>query len=339
MPPRVILLAGAPTASDVHPSSCTVNHFDGPVCRFMGLPQHGSPSPHQAQASHAPWRALPLVRQPLQTGFTQRHHQSFADLSRDFFTTASVSFGNGAAASDDGGGDAGVDALTQFCEESLAQLDSQELSQLTPSETSFMTTTSARSDEQPILMAPPPVPPHLSDLEDVPPARYIMELNPQTVTVNLIVGIISIAQPRTVTTKWGRSMSLVEILVGDETKSGFAMTFWLSRDAVVTSKVGQLRNQDVVLIQNVALHVFRGKVYGQSLRKDLTKVTLLWRRDGGGHYTTRGLAKNNRARPDPQREKTRLVKDWTLRFVGGGTQQTRKPTGKKSWDEPPDDTQ
>jgi hypothetical protein len=339
MPPQVILLAGAPAASDVHPSSCTVHHFDGPICRFMGLPQHDSLQPHQAQASHAPWRALSLVRQPLHTGFTQRHHQSFTDLSRDFFTTANVSDGNDTTAPGDGSGTAGVDALTEFCEESLAQVDSQDLSQLTTTDTSFMTTTSTRSEEQPNQMAPPPIPPHLSDLEDVPPARYIMQINPQTVTVNLIVGIISIAQPRTVTTKWGKSMSLIEILVGDETKSGFAITFWLSRDAMVTSRVSRLRNQDVVLIQNVALHVFRGKVYGQSLRKDLTKVTLLWRRDGDGHYSTRGLARSNRAQSDPQREKTRQVKDWTLRFVGGRTAQRKTATSKKSWDEPPDDTQ
>lgn len=187
-------------------------------------------------------------------------------------------------------------------------------------------------------MAPPPVPPHLSDLEDIPRAHQVLALNPQTITVNLIVGIISIAQPRTVTTRWGRSMCLIEILVGDETKSGFAITFWVPSDAVAGSKVSLVRNQDVVLMQNVALHVFRGKVYGQSLRRDMTRINLLWRRDGGGQYTTRDLNMRSRSRHDPQRDKTRAVKEWTLHFVGGEAK-AQESKGKKSWDEPPDDTQ
>lgn len=182
------------------------------------------------------------------------------------------------------------------------------------------------------------VPSHLSDLEDIPPARRILALNPQTVTLNIIAGIISIAQPRTVTTRWGLSLSLVEILLGDDTKTGFAVTFWLAEENDAAAEISALRRQDVVLMQNVALHVFKDKVYGQSLRRGMTKVRLLWRRDGSGLYSTRELSK--RGQMHPQLQKAKQVKDWVLRFVGADVGvKTRARKTRVSWDRPPDDTQ
>lgn len=355
MSPKVIILTGAPAASEVDLASSTICHFDAAICQFMGLERDASqlqPPPSSAPLL-PPWRVLPLVRQPIPTTttagfFSQSHNLHVPPASSDdFFTTAGIiaQSSHSTAASQDAAAD---DTLTRFCEQSLAllesvdaspspQQDSMSMSDLTTSDISFATSAGLSNMA---MSPPPPVPPHLSDLEDIPPSRHITALNPQTVTVNLIVGIISIALPRTITTKWGRDICLVEILVGDETKSGFAITFWVPVDAVATSSISRLRRQDVVLMQNVALHVFRDKVYGQSLRRDMTKTCLLWRRDGGGQYTTRNLASRSPdpRYDDPQREKTRAVKDWTLHFVGGQPA-ARKPNGKKSWDEPPDDTQ
>lgn len=354
MPPKVILLTGAPAPSEVTSASSTIGHFDASICKFMGLEPDASHAQTPSSAPFIPpWRVLPLVRQslPTTTGFSQNHNIPAA-TSSDFFTTADITAGD-----EDSTGvsqDAIADALNQFCEQSLAlhgsgaafsspPQDSLDTSEVSITETSFETSASSLGNgagPSTSVRAPPPVPPHLSDLEDIPPARHILALNPQTVTVNLIVGIISIAQPRTITTRWGRNMCLVEVLVGDETKSGFAITFWVPVDAIGRSNVSHLRNQDVVLMQNVALHVFRGKVYGQSLRRDMTKICLLWRRDGGGQYTTRDLAKrsSDAMSRDPQRAKTHAVKDWTLHFVGRQAA-PRPKKNKKSWDEPPDDTQ
>lgn len=338
MPPSVILFTGAPPASSVTADSCTLDQFDETFARFLGLEKNtGSPENQQVPSSHAAWRSLPLARQPLRTGFSQTHDVSDDALwgRPQFFTTADVAFG--------GEDSAGIDTeavLTQFCEHSLAALNSLSPAQLdsfntsASEETSFLTTSSAGQTNA-AAVAPALPSAHLSDLEDIPPAARIMALNPQTVTLNLIVGIISIAQPRTVTTRWGNAMTLVEVLVGDDTGSGFAVTFWLS--AATGGAVRMLRRQDVVLMQNVALHVFRGKVYGQSLRRDMTKVDLLWRRDGGGCYSARALAKREPA-SHPQQEKARLVKDWVLKFVGGDPTSKAK-TALKSWDKPPDDTQ
>lgn len=349
MAPRLLLFAGAPPASSLDAESCTINDLDDVFAEFAGLTRRRTTrsrgvTPPSSTTPQVPWRSLPLTRRPplLHAGFSQRHHVSsigrHALASQSgFFTTADVSFGGVAESF---GGTDPEDVLSQFYDHSLAvhnsvpssQLDSFEETSL--EETSFMTTSS--STGKPAVIAP--IPSHLSDLEDVPPAPRILALNPQTVTLNLIVGVISIAQPRSVTTRWGRTLSLVEILVGDDTKSGFAVTFWLDREDAAAAGIGGLRRQDVVLMQNVALHVFRGKVYGQSLRRGMTKVTLLWRREGSGLYTTRDLAK--RGQVHPQLAKAKHVKDWVLKFVGAHVGvRTRARTARVSWDRPPDDSQ
>ncbi|PTB44036.1 uncharacterized protein TrAFT101_002594 [Trichoderma asperellum] len=357
--PRVILFAGAPAPISVDSESCTLDSFDETFQQFFGRldskqqkQKHTSPASGAEAASqsppHAVWRSVPLNRRPLQTGLSQNHSilSGSFHAHRDFFTTV-YAFSGDEPQSFSGGEDGGA-ILTQFCEESLAahtlmpssQIGSFSIGNTEDTTTSFMTNdTDDISLQDPTNPLTPPVPLHLSDLEDVPSAARILALSPQTVTLNLIVAVISIAQPRTVTTRWGTTLSLVEVLVGDETKSGFAVTFWLSNDQAATGQISKLRRQDVVLMENVALHVFRGKVYGQSLRKNLTRVNLLWRSEGGGYYQNRDLARRAAAK-HPQQEKTRLVKDWVLHFVGRDSgAATRKRTGRLSWDQPPDDTQ
>jgi len=185
-----------------------------------------------------------------------------------------------------------------------------------------------------------PRPKHLSDLEDIPNARYLSSIEPQTMTVNLIVGIISISPPRTVMTglKYGRSRptELVEMVVGDDTKSGFSITMWLPREMRVNWKDGQnaapegsrsalrrnlrfMKPRDVVLLQNVALSSFRGKVHGQSLKGDVTKIDLLFRKkvdddDLSGIYSVSNL--RTATGKDPQVLKVKKVRDWMTEFVG-----------------------
>lgn len=328
MAPKLIFFTGAPSASSIPFTSYTLTSFTQPFTDFLNLPS-GSNQAQSPFTSHAAWRSLPLTRQPL-PGFSQLHDfDTSIHHEPDFFNTGSVSHSELNPETSEH-----QELLSQFYDHSLALhnplpsslLSSFDSTSLSLEETSFLTTSSTSN--------PPPLPSHLSDLEDIPPARYITSINPQTITLNLIVGIISIAQPRTVTTRWGRTLSLVEILVCDETKSGFAVTFWLENAA--EEAVSALRRQDVVLLQNVALHVFRGKVYGQSLRRGMTKVSLLWRRDGSGHYSARDLSKKGSVHP--QVVKTRNVKDWVIEFVGGDP--GVKPRASRNvWDRPPDDTQ
>ena len=186
-----------------------------------------------------------------------------------------------------------------------------------------------------------PRPKTLSELQDIPNARYLDSISPQTMTVNLIIGIISIAPPRTVVTgaKYGkpREVDLVEMIVGDDTKSNFTVSMWLPREMRVNWKDGGkpnpegsrsilrrnlrfMRPRDVVLLQNVALSSFRGKVHGQSLRGDVTKIDLLFRKkvdddDLSGVYSVSNL-RTASASKDAQVVRVRKVRDWLSDFVG-----------------------
>ena len=151
-------------------------------------------------------------------------------------------------------------------------------------------------------------------------------------TVNLIVGIMALPPPRSVTVgrRWGqeREMQLLEMLVGDDTRAGFEITMWLSNKTATTEGLPRpgalevqlqgLRPRDLILLQNIALCAYQGRVHGQSLRKDVTKVSLLYRRklddtDAGGTFSSRALTESDGS--DPIMEKAKRVKQWLRDFV------------------------
>ncbi|KAI1141621.1 hypothetical protein F5Y05DRAFT_373260 [Hypoxylon sp. FL0543] len=361
---RILILAGAPQIHNLDWTESTLlNQFLDPIATFARLDNSSSSPAAKTILGSAPdvalWRSIPLERTALRTGFSQLH-QVRADYHGDggFFATLTASIDSASGLV--GSNKASQEILDQFYDHSLAIHDGVPSSQLPTlsfdtDETSFNTTeerstqestqNSKRvSQEQPLIAQSA----HLSDLEDVPSAAYLHSISPQTMTVNLIVGIISIAEPRTVKTRWGSTKSLIELLVGDETKSGFSVTFWLSSELNESSSkiLRELRRQDIVLLRNVALSVFMKKVHGHSLRKGLTKVDLLHRRkldrdDHGGLYTMKDVSSTRSAHP--QLLKTRRVWEWVMNFVGaGGTSLgKRKQDGKpmRAWDMPPEDTQ
>lgn len=351
------------------------------------------------------WRSLSLQRAHVPTGFSQQHNLNIVGrfpTSADFLTTAGISFeaaSQGLSQDDAAGHESRL--LDEWYEHSLALHDDLASSQLVPRDpdghdggddggtdysksVSFSTdegdttTVLTAADDDATIIVRTPLQPgrqrggaaraadHLSDLEDIPPARYLESIQPQTMTVTLIAGIISIAAPRTVETRFGASRTLVEVLVGDETKSGFSVTFWLSAAECGpgglesgSGPLAGLRAQDVVLMRNVALNVFRGRVYGGSLPRGMTAVHLLHRGrrlgagDDGGHYSGADLAKAARRgarQVHPQLEKTVRVRDWVLKFVGGGrpaggdvggtrrsarTRKGKQRPAHRDWNQPP----
>jgi hypothetical protein len=369
MAPKVLILVGAPDSSSLDwNTSGLLDTFLEPVARFAGIYK----SPQQTAANVADestldtavWRSIPMERARLPTGFSQVHEfENEYRGNQDFFTTLTVSSRQtGESAEED---EASQSLLDEFYHHSLAvhhDIPSSQLPTATFSTevSSFISTDSSvgesaadrsfPSEDRTLGLGGA----HLSDLEDLPNAAYLKSISPQTMSVNLIVGVISIAEPRTVKTRWGATKSLVELLVGDETKAGFAITFWLSSDTCVERKTGtsldealkSLRRQDIILLRNVALSDFNKKVHGHSLRKGLTKIDLLYRRkldddDTGGFYSARDLAPKRQAHP--QLSKTRKVRDWVLAFVGEDKVHLgkRKDKGKavRSWEMPPVDTQ
>ena len=191
---------------------------------------------------------------------------------------------------------------------------------------------------------------HITPVVDIPTVAYLNQITPQTMTVNLIVGIITVAPARIVRARrTGAELSVVELLVGDETRAGFRISVWLphpdrhleransslpttdrpmtndqrlEQDNLAAVRSG-LRPRDIILAQNVALSSFQGLVYGQSLRRGLTKLHLLHRPRAsfstvGDHgrirYTAAEL--NRDGDDDPSTVKVRAVHDWLLEFVG-----------------------
>ncbi|KAK2734817.1 hypothetical protein FQN55_002512 [Onygenales sp. PD_40] len=199
---------------------------------------------------------------------------------------------------------------------------------------------SATDDENNQHALPPAIMGQLSDIKDIPNATYLRSIAPRMIPLNLIVAIITIHRRRRVRTRWGNEMDIVEVVVGDETKSGFGITCWLSVDmkdkepdlqsrggalqqGQLNESVGGLRPRDIVLFRSVALNTFRGQVYGQSVKDNRTKIDLLHRtpvdlNDSEGLFTARMLA-DQAHDAHPQLVKVRRVRNWILNFISPQT--------------------
>jgi hypothetical protein len=379
MPGKILIFTGAPDSLllkwDEHD---LLSDIQTPIARFAGVTPssslHGASTP-SISGQHAVWRSLPLERETFHSGLTQQHGFYLSQSQDDttFLTTTSFSFisADGSQADDE----TTQQLTTHFYEQSLAiheqipssqllsqsDIDTQESTSIVDgTTTSFEASTfySQASEGEEEANKPPLGNPNArcptTDLVNIPAASYILKAQPATITATLVAGVISLSAPRTIRTRWGSTSSLVEILVGDETKSGFAITFWLPPNCheIEKSPLAGLRPQDVVLFQNVALNVFMKKVYGSSLRKGLTKVDLLHRRrlgrgDEGGYYARTELARG-RGEANGQLEKTRRVWEWVLHFVGtggggggarGGGKKGKGKAAVRTWDMPPPETQ
>lgn len=359
---KVIFLTGAPL-----PSSLQWTEED-----LCASPQPGfverKPIESTERSLHdnkAPsWRSVPLERPHLPTGLTQISQEDigFEDYGfpageTAFFSPAELSFISDPSecpieqsqVSDS----AKEDLYTQYYEQSFAIHENIPSSQIVGAESLDESFTTEPEDFSTAFSASSPSYPadqlarsrltlsHLNELKDMPNAAYLQSIIPQTMTVNLVVGVISISQPRTIKTrKGGHSIELVEMLVGDDTKAGFGINIWLPppennhpalQDGDLRTQSAKLRPQDVILARNVALSSFRGKVYGQSLRRGMTTLDLLYRNlvdghDAPGAYKAGEL--EHGAVEEPQVRKVRDVKDWVMRFVGGNT--GALPVGKVS---------
>ncbi|OQE42908.1 hypothetical protein PENCOP_c003G03514 [Penicillium coprophilum] len=172
------------------------------------------------------------------------------------------------------------------------------------------------------------IPGPLSDLQDLPTAKYIQSIAPQTMTVNMIVGVLAVHPPRRIVTRqWKTELDLIELVVGDETRAGFAVNFWLKPEQPTAAKndeadlgrsLASLRPRDIILLRTVGLSTFQARVYGQSLRRGMTTVELLHRHpvdmtDAAGFYE--GQIPESSSHDDQPVLKVRRVRNWILRFV------------------------
>lgn len=340
MSTRFLFLTGSPKSSTLDwKQPGLLDSFGEPFGRFAHLDRVPDVSVASVSTLSAQptWRSIPLERQHLETGHSQNYAWREEYQGAEFFTTDSFiqEFSQHSPKQSQASLTEPVDqVLSQFYEQSYAVHEDIASSQLAASSYTGSFTSSLRGtdpSEADCSLAKKDIPVEgpLSNLKDIPNAAYLAAIQPQTVTVNLIVGIISIPSPRSIKTRRGSTVDLVEVLAGDETKSGFGVNFWLSSTQVDTAEVSKvlstLRPQDVVLMRNVALSSFREKVYGQSLRKGLTKVHLLYRNkidkfDLGGCYNASDIA----SAENIQVAKTGKVREWVLKFVGVGIERPAK---------------
>ncbi|KAL2113549.1 hypothetical protein VUR80DRAFT_3476 [Thermomyces stellatus] len=327
--PKVVILAGAPEASALDWSLALHDSFTHPLSSLLNPVPLPAPPPASASvdASGPAWRSVPLEWRPLKTGFTQQTPSSDAAfpsfLHPQFSQTSSISF------EEDGDAE---DELSQFYEYSIATYNSQPPSQPTGVDNAA---DSFASDYSVAPSLEPGIGPGPTDLSELRPPPGRPEFSRP---VTLLVGIISLAA-KTVRTRFGER-DLVELLVGDDTRSAFQLTLWLGPPGITSElsrSVSTLRVGDVVLVQGVAVGTFRGRVYGQSMRGGMgTRVFLLFReRHNGeetrGHYSWADIIA--RGEVHPQLGKTRRVRKW----MRGVDMASREGRGREE-DCMPDDT-
>jgi hypothetical protein len=366
MPSNVLFLTGAPRSSSLEwDPSGLLESFTAPVARFAHIQDSNddliSYSVTPMELRHASWRSLDFDRRHLATGCSQvyglldeyQNSAVFLTISDSSSAYSDLDDANFQSESNPRSWSGSVkENLPQYYEHSFAAHEEIASSQVNvglsgqhvaiPSlvhmrifntnESSLGTTLLSPSSVLDSAMTPPrlsvPDGGHLCDLKDIPGAKYLESIQPQTVTFNLIVGVISIMPFRKIKTRRGGDVGIIELLVGDETRSGFRVNFWLPTDVHEGNWEGGdgssgkvlsgIRPQDIILLRNVAAACFRGQAYGQSIRKDMTKVHLLFRNrvdrtDIGGCYTVTDLE-------DGQDEQTQIakvsqVRNWVLRFV------------------------
>ena len=351
---KVLFLTGAPLLNSLtweEDKLCAVLQ----PC-FFDSSEHARQTNADAAKVGPTWRSLPFVQPHLPTGLTQLDKDDWAfgvqeedDNETSFLSTSDLSFVSAKLDVAESQASRGSqlnneEVLSQYYEHSFALHEDVPSSQIVgstsafadesfvtePEELSVVLTGDGDLETDDQFARSKLISSHLSDLKDLPNAAFLYSITPQTMTVDLVVGIISISQPRIVKTRrGGREVELVEILVGDDSRAGFGINIWLSpaqetsdsgpRDEHLRESTLQLRPRDVVLARQLALCSFRGKVYGQSLRKGMTSLDLLYRNvldknDRRGALRPKDF--RDEAVRDCQMRKVQKVKHWVLQFVG-----------------------
>ncbi|KAE8132328.1 hypothetical protein BDV38DRAFT_261370 [Aspergillus pseudotamarii] len=352
---KVIFLMGAPTIRSLQWNEDEL--LTAPIPPFHSSDTHSGDDWSFTDPDPVKWRLLQDERSPVALG---ENLGLGIDKGARFFTIQDLVTPRGlSTAADDS-------TLTQFYDHSFTVHETSEITAPGVHLGDSMkesgvwvdsTGTSIATEES--LGFELPIQGGITDLQNVPSAAFLTSIVPQTMTVNLIVGIVTIRPPRRIVTRrWKNELDLIEMVVGDDTRSGFGVTFWLppmeqrigpdhhDESHELRQMLETLRPRDIVLLRMVGLSTFRERVYGQSLRKGTTKIDLLHRQwidvtDAGGMYSARSLMNHDTTAKNDEllRVKARKVRDWIRRFVSTTTDSAggdaRKPT-KRGPTLPPD---
>ncbi|EMC98220.1 hypothetical protein BAUCODRAFT_121106 [Baudoinia panamericana UAMH 10762] len=304
-----IILAGAPETKHLRWDEDLLQTFDDPLRRFLGQASAVAKSTQDSSHAIVKWRTVPMHKRAAANS-TKPQDVSQPTQTRSFDASYNV------------------EDRTRFLEHTLALLDKLQSSQIAPAdETTIMPSTfpSFATTGQALLVDadyPFSAAGHssntdalldITNLRKIPNAQDIISIQPQTVTVNVLAATISVSPSRTVSLrKRTGEMDIIELVIGDETRAGFGISFWLTpldsqRIAFdeLRDNLRRLRPGDVVLVQNVALSPFQGCVYGQSLSKRFSR-----------NATTVTVLREQQELPAVLRSKFQQVALWRDQFVG-----------------------
>lgn len=340
MPKRIVILAGAPEASVLSFSSAKLLDEFLPTFQYAIDGRVETAPDLESQSSACPaWRSISLDDGDGELRDRQSEEVADwdADKTMDFLSAANrtneADFLDHSFAMSE---DLTVALETSFSTASFGSMNDSLHSDASAAESSFADLSAfdlANDAELVYLVNHKP----LTSLWDLPNSSQLSRLYPQTMTPNILAGIISVSTPRSVTVRAkqpgqkDRNMDIVELLVGDDTAAGFGMTFWLLPAPAATVKetqqrhaddsillraqLARMRRGDVVLFTNIALSTYNGKVYGQSLR----------RRGGAVSTGVRVIPIDLEERGNPGQgvQKLKKVREWTMNFVGIETEKGR----------------
>ena len=321
-PTRLIIFTGAPSPASLATEKNLLSDLDPSIAQFLGLETTASPSPPAPSNTYPEWRSLPLS-----TALSQTRARHAPHPSDDFFSIADITFApddESPLLTGDTQDDRVSQLLSQFCQDSLRDAAALHDTQAT----SYFSTDSFTSDDD---SAPrePRAPlgnrGHVSDIAGIPPATEIQLCAPGTVVVNLIAAVVSVSELRLVRTRWGSSAWLVEIQLGDETRTGFGVTLWYGGRGAAEGMVREVWRGDVVLFRGVELRVWRERVYGGSLRGGRTRVDVLYREVGRGGWYARRDVVGRENEGNLQLEKVGRVREWVVRALLFGSAEDGPP--------------
>ena len=354
---RTILLTGAPESSSLQ---WTEDALTSTVLPAFSTGSRDERPTSRATGTGPVWRRLPLEKEVLHTGYTPASLEWRDDVEKlekfdnPFQDGVNSSVPGLSLATSDGQGSFIEDEeAAEFYDRSLLIHDELPSSQIVADEdpndpeSTFLTSDSnctsfslesfiETGDTSEIESHPKPVSVPIRDLKNLPTINFLRSILPRRMTVNLIVAIISIPPPIELITRYGkRRIDLVEMTASDDTKSGFAINLWLppanpsqsdpTASPLLKAALLKLRPRDLVLIRNVELNAYEKRVFGQNLRRDLTKVHLLYRdrldrTDERGAYGKTDL--DRAAKDNFQLAKVRRVRSWVMDFGPVGIDRT-----------------
>ncbi|MCJ1356570.1 MAG: hypothetical protein MMC33_006565 [Icmadophila ericetorum] len=187
----------------------------------------------------------------------------------------------------------------------------------------------------------------LIDLKKIPSAAQLVALGlgkrfitTYSKQVDLVVGIVDIAPTKTVYVGKRRTRrEIVEMVVADETKSGFGITLWFEpldskHPTGMRKTVEDLRLRDLIHLRNVGLAIFNNCVHGNSLPNNLTKIELLWRKEipngENGIFSASELNYVDPANHDLM--KVKKVKDHFTHFIIAGLVESTESPDRRTED-------